>query len=393
MRKADQRWVGRYVFESKGHLADPSKHWHHPPQKRAIKKHVPGEFFLQWLFVWAPRMAYKFDFKCPGCSRSLQSKGLYNRVRPVLDISSFYYLAAEYYMCGGCKMTLIAYDHRIMEQLPYVLRSRFPAVLTYKYACDRSVVSMLRSRTVGNSPSALQAMLLELHTENWLRKQTEYLNECLLHSKGIQGLADPESSYQKADGFKVIPKAKWFLAVVVPRKKPVVVPPARAAPMSPSAAVATMPATPASSSVRSPLNCIYVQIEMLTKVSQNKDILRLSFTFVASLHILAVLCWLVVCLPQTLNCIYVQIEMLTKVSQNKDILRLSFTFVASLHILAVLCWLVVCLPQTLNCIYVQIEMLTKVSQNKDILRLLFTFVASLHILAVFCWLVVCLPQL
>ena len=115
-------------------------------------------------------------------------------------------------MCGGCKMTLIAYDHRIMEQLPYVLRSRFPAVLTYKYACDRSVVSMLRSRTVGKSPSALQAMLLELHMENWLRKQTEYLNECLLHSKGIQGLADPESSYQKADGFKVIPKAKWFLA-------------------------------------------------------------------------------------------------------------------------------------------------------------------------------------
>ena len=71
MRKADQRWVGRDVFESKGHLADPSKHWHHPPQKRAIKKPVPGEFFLQRLFVWAPRMAYKFDFKCPGCSRSL----------------------------------------------------------------------------------------------------------------------------------------------------------------------------------------------------------------------------------------------------------------------------------------------------------------------------------
>ena len=103
-----------------------------------MKKPVAGEFFLQWLFVWATRTAYTFDFKCPaGCSRSLQSKGLYNCVHPVLDISSFYYLAAEYYRCGGCKMALIAYDHRIMEQLPYVLHNSFPAVLTYKYACDR----------------------------------------------------------------------------------------------------------------------------------------------------------------------------------------------------------------------------------------------------------------
>ena len=41
-----------------------------------------------------------------------RSKGVYNRVRLVLDLKGFYYLAAEYMDCNGCKGTYIAYDER-----------------------------------------------------------------------------------------------------------------------------------------------------------------------------------------------------------------------------------------------------------------------------------------
>ena len=41
---------------------------------------------------------------------SFRSKGVYNRVRLVLDLKDFYYLAAEYMDCNGCKATYIAYN-------------------------------------------------------------------------------------------------------------------------------------------------------------------------------------------------------------------------------------------------------------------------------------------
>ena len=36
------------------------------------------------------------------------------------------------------------------------VRGRFPVLLTHKYACDMSVVALLRSCTLGNSPTALR---------------------------------------------------------------------------------------------------------------------------------------------------------------------------------------------------------------------------------------------
>ena len=38
----------------------------------------------------------------------------------------------------------------------------FPAILTHKHACDVAVVSLLRSRTLGNSPAALCNAVLEI---------------------------------------------------------------------------------------------------------------------------------------------------------------------------------------------------------------------------------------
>ncbi len=56
---------------------------------------------------------WKVDFRCTECmAQSLRSKGLYNRVRKVIDAKDKYYLAAEYMDCRRCKGTYIAWDHR-----------------------------------------------------------------------------------------------------------------------------------------------------------------------------------------------------------------------------------------------------------------------------------------
>ena len=72
-------------------------------------------------------------------------------------------------------------ENRIMNQLVDAKRAHFPAVLTYKKACDRSVITMLRGRTLGNSSSALRNGILEIHSEEWLKKKLIYLSDCKAH--------------------------------------------------------------------------------------------------------------------------------------------------------------------------------------------------------------------
>ena len=57
------------------------------------------------------------------------------------------------------------YNARILEQLTDNVRVQFPVVLTHKFACDMAVISLLRSRTLGNSPTALRNSILEVHSE------------------------------------------------------------------------------------------------------------------------------------------------------------------------------------------------------------------------------------
>lgn len=154
----DRHWIGKALFASKGKLVQSLTNWWFPPAAPVSSSlPVPGPYFVRRLFLWAPSLMWLVDLRCPRCpQKSLTSKGLYNRVRLVLDMTSYYYLAAQYQECPGCKGTFIAYDSRLLRQLPDGIRARFPAVLTHKYACDQGVVAMLRSRTLGNSPSALQ---------------------------------------------------------------------------------------------------------------------------------------------------------------------------------------------------------------------------------------------
>ena len=150
MQVADRVWVGKSVFAAKGKLTEKLQLWWFPPHIDHTAAPVADRYHLRRFFLWMPRKMWKVDFRCPRCKESLTSKGLYNRVRLVLDFKDYYYLAAEYMECRACKgAAFIAWDSRMLEQLAHGVRSRFPVVLTYKYACDKSIICLLQGRTLG----------------------------------------------------------------------------------------------------------------------------------------------------------------------------------------------------------------------------------------------------
>ncbi|XP_061651844.1 uncharacterized protein LOC133488233 [Phyllopteryx taeniolatus] len=82
---------------------------------------------------------------------------------------------------------------------------KFPAVLTYKLACDLKVVHMLKDRSLGNSVTSLRRKIQEGHTLEWLRHSLEYLSvlEQLGVPTGVLGCMRP------------VPRKVWFLAAFV----------------------------------------------------------------------------------------------------------------------------------------------------------------------------------
>lgn len=131
----DTSWIGQQLFASKGVIASKLKLWWYPPFVPGPdwkSTPIPAPYFHRRLFLWMPRKMWSFDYKCPVCKNmtSLTSKGLYNRVRSVVDVKSRYYLASEYLECRSCKGTYIAYDSRLHDQLPDALKLRFPIILT-----------------------------------------------------------------------------------------------------------------------------------------------------------------------------------------------------------------------------------------------------------------------
>lgn len=171
------------MFAKKGELLTKLQtRWYPPPVDLTTPqtKPSPSGYFHRRLFLWMPRRMWKIDFKCPNCKdpqRSLGSKGPYNRVRLVLDLKNFYYLGGEYKSCNECNGTFILWDRRILGQLPDGLWTRFPVVMTHKFACDVAVVSLLRSRTLRNSSTALHNNILELQSEEWSRQYLWYLSD------------------------------------------------------------------------------------------------------------------------------------------------------------------------------------------------------------------------
>ena len=219
MTPADRYWVGRELFVSKGQMTAKLKTWWYPPTIDHVLGHLPspGGYFRKRLFLWMPRKMWAIRLVCPHCKQALRSKGVYRKVRVVIDVKDCYYLVGEYMYCSttGCARTYISWDSRILDQLPDSVQARFPVVLTYKYACDRAVIALLRARTLGNSSSALRNNILEVHSQEWLKKQLMYLGDCCRHRKGRQDLGLQIPEYSEAPLFQRFPTAQWFLAVYV----------------------------------------------------------------------------------------------------------------------------------------------------------------------------------
>ena len=96
----------------------------------------------------------------------------------------------------------------MLSQLPNGVRAHFLVVHTRKYACDRAVVGLLRSRTPGNSSTALRNNLQEVHSEEWLLKQLCYLTDCERYRKDLQGLCLPPATYKEPLPFPPFPTPK-----------------------------------------------------------------------------------------------------------------------------------------------------------------------------------------
>ena len=222
MTPVEQQWVGKTLFNSIDKKDDdrfktPIQLWYYPPEPESehVKLPDPERYLMRALFLWMPRKKYKFQFKCPNCNKILTSKGLYPKLRLVLNLKSYYYLASEYLGCK-CGGTFVSTDSRIMIQLPHYLRAKLPAVLTYMYACDKAVISLLRSRTAGNSSHALKNCLFESHTEEWINKSNEFFAECDRYTQAHRMVGSSETiSFKPFPLFRNLPQSRWFLSAYV----------------------------------------------------------------------------------------------------------------------------------------------------------------------------------
>jgi hypothetical protein len=147
---------------------------------------------------------WEFDFKCTSFSysQSLTSKRLYNRVRNVIDLTCHYFIGAEYLESRWCRETFISYDARLLSLLPDAYQVHFPVTLTRKYACDRSVINVMRARTLGNSPTAVCHAVHEMQAEYCMRRTISYLADCEMHKKSWKQLNFPSCQYDEPLNFK-----------------------------------------------------------------------------------------------------------------------------------------------------------------------------------------------
>ncbi|XP_061621265.1 uncharacterized protein LOC133473675 [Phyllopteryx taeniolatus] len=144
--------------------------------------------------MWGLKLA------CPHCRLRLTGGGLYRTVRRVLDLQDWYYLE-----CDGCRRKYSAWEEAIIQQMSMYQQLKFPAVLTYKLACDLKVVHRLKERSLGNSVTSLRRKIQEGHTLEWLRPSWEYLSvvEQLGVPTGVLGCMRP------------VPRTVWFLPAFV----------------------------------------------------------------------------------------------------------------------------------------------------------------------------------
>ncbi|XP_078795050.1 uncharacterized protein LOC144988490 [Oryzias latipes] len=213
-------WIAKTLFKAnprtgKAELVSQLKLWWHPPQPALVHTQPPVSpdlFFCRPLFLWMPQKMWSFLFVCgrPQCGQHrLTAAGIYRTVRKVLDIDGWYDLATEYLECKRCKRKYPSWSEDILGQMDMGHRSHFPALLTYRYSCDKRVLRMMRERTLGNSVTQLYKKLLEQHSEAWTQRVLQYLTACEPFTRA--SLQRPV--FAEPPPMPALPKPKWLLAV------------------------------------------------------------------------------------------------------------------------------------------------------------------------------------
>ncbi|KAF4649343.1 hypothetical protein FOL47_002173, partial [Perkinsus chesapeaki] len=121
-------------------------------------------------FFWSPKSSFSFDFRCPGCGRNLQSKGLHQAPKSV-ETSR-----------GKAGRDMRASDPRLLSQLPLYLRECFPFVESYTSGAERVLLDLLLDR----QGSALTFAGLTRQVETFQRaaydhRELAYLSACRRH--------------------------------------------------------------------------------------------------------------------------------------------------------------------------------------------------------------------
>ncbi|KAL3065077.1 hypothetical protein OYC64_015289 [Pagothenia borchgrevinki] len=141
----------------------------------------------------------------------MTGSGLYKTVRRVLDTNGWYYMGTEYLECSSCTKKCVGWAANIRSQLDLDHQLLFPAVLTYRLSCDRSVLAQLKGRTLGNSASRLQSYLVEQHTAEWMTRSIHYLNTCRKFVVAGVQMPPPQPPPQMVP----VPSSGWLLSTFV----------------------------------------------------------------------------------------------------------------------------------------------------------------------------------
>ena len=118
-----------------------------PPNLRSLP--TPSPYFHRRVFLWMPKRMW--DIVQSPCQDSAVKRVVPSGATGP-GHQGLLLLGCRVPLLQACNGTFIAWDKRILDQLPSGVRQKFPVILTYKYACDSAVMSLLRSRTLGNSP-------------------------------------------------------------------------------------------------------------------------------------------------------------------------------------------------------------------------------------------------
>ncbi|GAA6037483.1 hypothetical protein JCM8097_008210 [Rhodosporidiobolus ruineniae] len=193
----------------------------------------PHEVYPARFYYWDPFPLVQGGATCPSCRSTLTRHGFSNRPRRVCDLDSVIYLFGQRYRCRGksgdkgCG-TFIAWDRRLLAQVPQFLLSDFPFVLSYRGGCTVGVFNAYRMALQhGTGPVAFASSLRRQHQLEYDRRRVAYLQAIADRHFDGSGTPkfDPEhppavyssfSSFDDSNGYyPYVPSSKWLQAQYV----------------------------------------------------------------------------------------------------------------------------------------------------------------------------------